>query len=385
MLMLQLLRYLRGYVKFIITGSFPQRIINSCKIQKIPLWDIVPKDKSISAKAYAKDYKRIKHLRKSRNTKFAISEKHGIPFSLSKLKKRYGILLGAAASLILLSFLTSRIWIINVNTENPALKTEILSCLESLGIKKGVKSSSIDVKNAQRKLMILENKLAWDSLNIKGCKLMVETSEKENPPPKEFSKEKHSDIIAECDGHIVYMEIRNGQSLCQKGDTVGKGDILVSGTMVDQYGGIRCVYSTGKVYALCSQSITAAVPKKEKLPVPTEKSFSQYRFILGDRNFLLSPKGKGETIQLSQKRIDLPFFDNISIVKEIMQPVKYNTITYNRAQMQKKAEDIFEKRTKELDCIKLISSKTTEKEDGNFLYVTYDIDYIKDIAVIREF
>ena len=385
MFMLQFLRYLKGYVSFIITGSFPQRIINSCKNQKIPLWDIVPEDNNISAKTYAKDYKRIKKLRKSRKTKLKIKEKHGLPFNLFKFRKRYGILLGIVASVILLSFLTSRIWIIDIKAEDSAFKNDILSSLKTLGIKEGIKSSSIDVKDAQRKLMILENELAWDSLNIKGCKLTVETSRKEAPPHKEFNKEKHSDIIAERDGQIIYMEIRNGQSICQKGETVGKGDILVSGTMVDKYGGIRCVYATGKVYALCSESLTAAVPKKEKLPFPVEKSFSQYRFVFGNKNFLISPKGKTETIRINEKRYNLPFFEEISLVKEVMQPVKYKDITYNNSQLKEKAEHILDKKIENLKNIKAVSQKVKESEDDNFYYLTADINFIKDIAVIRDF
>ena len=227
--MQKFLRYLRGYVCFIITGAFPQRLLNSCKNQKIPLWDISSRKNEITAKTYASQYPKLKKLRKNRNPKIRVKEKHGLPFEFKKIKKRYGIFAGVLLAVLLIYFLTSRVWIININTDDAKLKEKVETALSEIGAVKGMKKQDADTRSLKRKLMITENDIAWDSFNLKGCVLNIELNKRTPPPESDVHKNRFADVIAACDGQIIYSEIKNGQVLFYKGQTVSKGDILVTG------------------------------------------------------------------------------------------------------------------------------------------------------------
>ena len=43
MFLIDLFRFLAGYVLFCAVGGFPERFINLCTAGKIPVWDICPK------------------------------------------------------------------------------------------------------------------------------------------------------------------------------------------------------------------------------------------------------------------------------------------------------------------------------------------------------
>ena len=60
MFFIKLIRFLCGYVRFRAKGGFPERFINLCSKENIPLWDISGSKGEMYAKTTIRGYHRIR-------------------------------------------------------------------------------------------------------------------------------------------------------------------------------------------------------------------------------------------------------------------------------------------------------------------------------------
>lgn len=386
MLIIKIIRFFAGTVRFKIFGTFPQRLLNLIKNGNIAIWEITPHKNTYSANTYAKNYKDICSLRKGTKAKLRVTEKHGIPFILFKLRKRYGLIMGIAFSALMLTFLTTRIWSINIGTDNAVLKEELKSQLNSIGINVGAAKNKIDAKKGRRKLMLLNKNLAWVGINIKGSVANIEISEKQSPPSKKNPLNKFADIIAERDGKIVYMEIKNGQPLISTGYTVSKGDVIVSGTMKDKHENIRCVYSDAVVLAECYIEISAAVPFEKKIPIPNGNAYRLLKVgIFNKELFLPSPNHKLLSVKSDEKTMFLPFFPKIYCREETFIPIKYEIVKLTEEEAREKAKLEADEKVAELKNCEIILEESEEILCDSHLIIKRLLTVKKDIAKSREF
>ena len=84
-----LLNLLLGYVRIEIEGYYVERFINICTNKKILIWNL-KREKGV--KLYLNiginDFKRLSSIAKKTKCKIKILKKRGIPFFLSRYKKR---------------------------------------------------------------------------------------------------------------------------------------------------------------------------------------------------------------------------------------------------------------------------------------------------------
>ncbi|MBP0980809.1 MAG: sporulation protein YqfD [Oscillospiraceae bacterium] len=259
MLFLNMLRWLRGTVGFIITGAFPERLITSCQRKGIAVWGAKRKNDSIEAKTYAANYKKLRPIAKSDSLRIRLTEKRGLFLYKRRFLRRKGLVLGAITAVILLIFASNRIWRIEVSGCDEQMAEEIISELADAGIKRGIRRKSIDARTAQRKMRLNDDRLAWIALNIVGSTLYVQLSELEPVPELIDPDDRVANIIAECDGQIKYLEIYDGKAMVQVGETVSRGDLIVSGIMEDQYGKKQFKFARAKVMAQCYDKTSVIV------------------------------------------------------------------------------------------------------------------------------
>ena len=73
--MLEIFRWLQGYVCFTIYGKFPERFINIVTKYGIAIWDTKRIDGNLCACMYVRDYLRIRTLAKKSKVRLEITEK----------------------------------------------------------------------------------------------------------------------------------------------------------------------------------------------------------------------------------------------------------------------------------------------------------------------
>lgn len=249
----EFLNFVFGYVGFSAAGDYPERLMNQLAANNVRAWGIRRSGSSINAYMPLKDYKKIRRLRGRSGVRTRVTKRIGLPFILRRYRLRAGFAVGAAVFFFTLFFLSSFIWNIEVSAPDGIDKKEVLSVCRELGLYDGVKKSGIDTEKLRAKIVLAVDGASWASVNIDGVKATVNVSKSigdaaDQKPP--------CDLIAACDGIITAVEVRSGTAKVRVGQTVAKGELLVSG-FTDYKDGSRVFGpSVGKITAVTEHTLT---------------------------------------------------------------------------------------------------------------------------------
>ena len=245
-MILWLFHYFRGYLLIRLSGVYSEKILTQIATKKIGIWNLRYQNGNITGKIFAKDFKRLRELRKSTGIKIHILKKSGFPFFIRRHKNRVGLIVGAVIFFVILEFLSSYVWIINVEGNKTSNSSDILITLKEIGVSEGMRTEDIDSKIMAQRLLLKRNDLAWASLNLEGCVLNVNVTETKNT---DIKKEKLPvNQIASRDGVVRKIDAVSGDVRVKVGDNVHKGDILISG-IIENMTSTVFVHSGGKVIA----------------------------------------------------------------------------------------------------------------------------------------
>lgn len=250
--MLWLYRFCWGFLRVVFYGEFKERILNLAACNRITLWNSSLNKKGIETFITVRDFKKLPKVLKGSGIRVHILKRCGLPFKISKNRKRLGWGLGIIIFLIFLKFMSGYIWIIDIVGNEKVESAEILKACNAIGIKEGIRSDTLNTNIQRQKLLLQMDSLAWASLNIEGCRLTVNVSEIEK------NAEDNSCICnlkSKADGIIQKIDVTAGNCIVKKGDTVKKGDILVSGVL-EKATGTEFVHSAGTITAVTERSIT---------------------------------------------------------------------------------------------------------------------------------
>ena len=259
-MLVSILRYIKGYVRFRATGNSPERLLNLAAARGIPLWEPQPTERGLSAFMSARDYRAIRPLTKRARVKTRVTDRRGLPFVLRKCRGRAGLFAGAVAGAILLIVLSQFLWSYEIVGANHVSEQAIRDVLAQNGVVQGVPKASLDVEQAERACLRRLDTLSWMSVNIQGCTACVEVREKDKKP--EIQSLQPANIKASRDGVITDIRARQGFTQVQKGSGVVKGQLLVSGVNPTRQGGMRFVRADADIMADYTEEKSLELPRQ---------------------------------------------------------------------------------------------------------------------------
>lgn len=301
--MLWLYRFLRGYLKITVTGEFSEKILNLCASHRIALWNSKIIKNGIETCIFINGFFCLRKIIRGSKLRVHIIKKVGLPVKLSKNRKRAGLFAGVIFVFIFLQFMSGYIWVIDVEGNNRVSKEDIIEACGKIGIKEGIKAGSIDAKVQREQLLLELDSLAWASLNVEGSRLTVNVSEIKNEGKE---KDLPSNLKAKADGIIKRINVTAGNCLVKVGDTVKKGDVLVSG-VIEASDGTRFVKSAGSIIAVTTKSVTSEGEYKEVNRYETGKTKHKkvLEFFTVKIPLYLGSETKEYNSQLSVKQCEL--------------------------------------------------------------------------------
>ena len=373
--MLWLYRFLMGYVTVLFSGDFCEKILNLTAKNRITLWDSRLTKKGIESSILARDFKKLKNIIRKSEIKVHILRKKGLPFRTAKYNKRLGLLVGAIIFIAFLKIMSGFIWVIDINGNELVTSSQILSACKEIGIKEGVKRSSIHTKTDRERLLLKLDKLAWASLNIEGSRLGVNVTERKKA---EADATAPSNLKATADGIIKKIDIVSGNCLVKTGDAVKKGDVLVSG-VIEKLSGTHFVKSQGTITAETVEEIKLEGKyKTEKTINSGEQKTKKVLEIFSIKIPLFLGEEKGEyktykdTKALSFLGKDLP----LRIHSKTFHFYEKYKFTYSKEQLETELRKQLEKKLAKGSSI--TQSNISETADG--LIITALISNTKNIA-----
>ena len=271
MFLVRLLRYLKGYVRFTITGGFIERFLNLCSRGGVPLWDLEHTQEGMISSTTVKHYPGLRGYARRTGVRLRVKERHGFPFLLRRYRKRWGIFVGLLAFFIFLGAMSNFIWQIQVVGNETLTEEEIVAQLEELGVTIGANRHKIDTRWVERNMLLRLEELSWIGVNLTGSTAEIEVKERVMPPEKIDDEKQPTNVIAGESGQIKYMEVYDGKAVVSVGDTVVKGDIIVSGVLEDSKGKTTFKHARAKVMAQVPASLSVEVPLNQTIYEPSGK------------------------------------------------------------------------------------------------------------------
>jgi len=297
MFIIKLLRRLRGFVRFSLKGGFPERLISLASREGIKIRDIHKTNEGISAYASASDYKRLRRHARNCGCRMRVERKYGLPFFFQRNRKRKGLLLGAVVALSLLILFSHSVWVIEINGNTTLSDGEILYALRQNGLYPGAPKNKVDIISVEQNTLLELPSLSWLAVSLKGSKAYVEVSDL-TPPPEIIPLSAPCNIVASDAGTVLRISAFHGMATVSAGDSVAKGDLLVSG-VTENGNGIHAI-----------AEVIARVPIKIEVFVPFSSTVKEYT----------GKSVKKTTLHLLNLNIPLSFFKKMSYNK-------YDTMT----------------------------------------------------------
>lgn len=228
----RLLGLILGYCVIHIRGRGGERFINFAMENGINIWDISWLDNNIiEAKIEYGHVHLLPAIRSATKVPYKIKLKRGLPvFSMYLIKRRLALLIGGITAFIIIFWLSGYAYFIEIIPDEPLnLVTEeaILAELESAGISLFTSFSTMDFANAEYSLLVNQPLISFVNIKREGTKIIVSVVEKTNML-ENITGDDLGSVWAGKDGVIEKVLILYGEAAVESGDTVAKGDLLVT-------------------------------------------------------------------------------------------------------------------------------------------------------------
>lgn len=308
LLLLRLWNYLHGYVIIIVEGYFIEKFFNICTHRQILLWDIRRhKNSIVTMRVSINGFKLLRPVARKTKCRVRILKKRGLPFLSNRYRKRKTFFAGAFLFILLMYVMTSFIWNVEI-TGNKELTVDFIEkVLADNGISTGTLKFGIDTEKAVTGMMTGIRELAWVSIDVKGTKVKVQIRERK-PLPQMVPEDEPCDIVALRDGMIKQVIATNGIEAVVEGDTVKKGQVLISGSIPvknekDKY---RLVHAMGTVKARTWYEALCPVKLEEIEKIRTGRIIKNYSLVLFTKK-----------LDLFHKKISYEDFDNVEVRQKL--------------------------------------------------------------------
>jgi len=309
-----------GYVIIKIEGLSLEKFINLMVSKGIYIWDI---DRinytTLIAKVSIKGFKKLPSVVARVKCRVTILKKAGYPFFIYRLKKRKMLSVGVFVAFFIVYLLSSFIWTIEITGLERLNQKEVLYHLERLGLKEGTWKRGIKIDDIESNMIINVDDISWVGIEIKGTKAMVDIVEIVEPP-EVLDKSIPCDIVAKKDGIIENIYALEGRELVDKGDTVKKGQVLITGIISGNDRFLRYVHSIGEVKARTWYEGKAQVSLNQRQTVRTGEVVERKYIKLGSKTlFLKNPDIPFKKYQKEVKidsDLDLKEFFKLQVVTE---------------------------------------------------------------------
>ena len=185
-----------------------------------------------------------------------VGEIRGLPGLFRKTIKRPGAVCGVVLAVLLFAFARTRLWDVRIEGDGSVDEDAIREIVYAAGLRPGMKLREISPESVSSACLLREDVFSGINVTLSGVVAKVEWLGREQGDPIASPSSDGVNVVASCDGVIVSVEPTSGTAVVVPGQTVHKGDLLISGVT-----GGGAVRASGKVTATVTREFTATVPK----------------------------------------------------------------------------------------------------------------------------
>ena len=293
-------------------SEFTPTIMNTVAVHDIRFRVLNSDGETSSIKILLTDLKRLKSSLDDTVLEQRSVTRSGLPPLIMRYKRRWGIAVGAVIFAVLISISGLFVWSVNVDGNKNISDKYIIDMLQSEGFGVGSRIATVNFDLLHNRFLIDSEGIGWISINMNGTHANVEVRETVPGTENEKSDACYNLVAAE-DGQIERVAAVEGKPQVKIFDTVQKGELLVSGVISRDEGGIRLESASGSVFAKVNRSFEVRVPLESE-----RKTFT------GNKKVNKSIKFFAFNINLFRNSgIPYDFYDTIVSEKQV---ILFNTV-----------------------------------------------------------
>ena len=200
-----------------------------------------------------RDLNKIRIILEKRGETFKVCEKKGIYWSIKSLFQRPVLVAGMCVLFVLILCLPSKVLFVQVEGNKMVPSRRILAAAEGCGIQFWASRRTVRSEQVKNALLAELPELTWAGVNTKGCTAVISVREGIQPEKMEKNNQICS-IVAAKDGIVESCTATSGNMLCQVGQAVKAGDVLIS-AYTDCGICIRASRADGEIYASTREKV----------------------------------------------------------------------------------------------------------------------------------
>ena len=287
----QIVNLLRGSVRLVVTGAFPERFLNLCALRGTAFWAVEwPDSHTLRLTVAWKDRKGLEELAQRSGCEVREEERGGVPPFLLRFRRRYAFWVGLALAMTAVCVLNRFVLVVDVEGNDRVPTQAILTELRRQGLRPGVYGPSLALKDISNEALLQLEDLSWMAVNLHGIRAQVVVRERIHKPEL-VDETVMGDIVAEAPGIITHLEAWSGDAAVEEGATVLPGDVLIRGSIQmdppqwsEEPPMWMPVRAMGKAEGRTWRTLTAAIPLTAQVKAYTGEEAGRWSVtILGGR------------------------------------------------------------------------------------------------------
>lgn len=280
-----------GMVQVRLISADPQGALAAVNRRAISIYHLAYKDPlTVEFLAASSDRKALQSIADRRGDRIAFLQKHGLYAWIPRILSRPVLLAAAALILILTIYLPTKVFFLEVEGNVSVPTSLILSVAEEHGICFGADRSQIRSERLKNVLLQQIPDLKWAGVNTYGCRAVISIRERTQTPRQDLFPG-ISSIVAAHDALIGQVVVTRGTAVCQVGQSVKKGQLLISG-YTDLGLCIRGEHAQGEVYGETLRDLRLIMPSQQQYRGDVEEESGCLSIIIGKKRINLF-KGSG--------------------------------------------------------------------------------------------
>lgn len=378
-----------GKAKFVIRGDSIGKLLNHLFQENISCKNLTENNGTLTGECSRKNMRTLEELCIRFDLEYEFYEDRNLITALKWLKGRKGLIVGFAAGLALVTYLSNTLLKIRIIGGDEELAEKVETYLMSKGVTYGSFIPKLDFFDLEVSMLHDVEEVSWVGIYDTGGTLNIDIIPSDKKPEM-TPKRLPSNIVASHDGQIVSAEVLGGQLVTPVGSGVHKGQLIVSGEV--KLSEDKTVYkrSVGKIMAEYKEKVEFECPfVKERKVINESESFKKHyiSFFSADIPAFVSkrPSGLYETEENDNK---LSFFGiklpvGVKTVKYTPYEFKTNKYTENQATYEVyRLMSVYEENLLS-DC-EIKDKKEDIKVDKEGVKLTVEYTVVSDIAQEQE-
>lgn len=222
----------KGYVIIKITGGNTEEFLNLVARFGIQMWGIrrAAAD-TLLAQVGAGEFRGLRPVARRSRCRVHIVRRRGFVFTWRRLWRRRILVAGFVAIILAFYVASQYVWFVKLDGATGERARAILDVAARSGLKVGVHRSTVRPEVVARQLLTEVEWLAWTGVEIRGTIARIRVVGKDLRPKGEV---RPCHLVASQPGVIQSVVTMRGVPLVKSGDTVRRGQVLISGVVPEK-------------------------------------------------------------------------------------------------------------------------------------------------------